>query len=123
MANIAQFLHCSLLVSDLDKARGFYEGVLGLVPSQLRPKMRFDGVWYEIGAQQIHLLVLPDPYRDAILPEHGGNDRHIALGVKDIGTLQKSLEYANVSYTLSQSGRSALFCRDPDGNALEFVEI
>jgi len=29
---------------------------------------------------------------------------------------------AGVAFTLSQSGRSALFCRDPDGNALEFVQ-
>lgn len=27
-----------------------------------------------------------------------------------------------VAYTRSRSGRCALFCRDPDQNALEFVE-
>ncbi|TCV90145.1 VOC family protein [Sulfurirhabdus autotrophica] len=123
MSNIAKFLHSSLLVSDLNKAKGFYEDVLGLVPSQLRPEMRFDGVWYEIGAQQIHLLVLPNPDKDAVRPEHGGNDRHIALGVMDIAVLQKMLEEASIPFTLSKSGRSALFCRDPDGNALEFVEV
>ncbi|MGR9099900.1 MAG: VOC family protein, partial [Gammaproteobacteria bacterium] len=26
-------------------------------------------------------------------------------------------------YTLSKSGRQALFCRDPDGNALEILEL
>jgi glyoxylase I family protein len=31
------------------------------------------------------------------------------------------LNQAGVTYTLSQSGRRALFCRDPDGNALEFI--
>jgi hypothetical protein len=30
---------------------------------------------------------------------------------------------AGVSYTASKSGRAALFCRDPDANTLEFVEV
>jgi glyoxylase I family protein len=37
--------------------------------------------------------------------------------------LMKRLDAAGVTYTLSQSGRRALFCRDPDDNALEFVEL
>ncbi|MDP1620434.1 MAG: glyoxalase, partial [bacterium] len=40
----------------------------------------------------------------------------------DIAQLKARLDNAGVAYTTSQSGRSALFCRDPDGNALEFVE-
>ncbi|MEE8429299.1 MAG: glyoxalase, partial [Gammaproteobacteria bacterium] len=30
------------------------------------------------------------------------------------------LESAGIPYNQSRSGRQALFCRDPDGNALEF---
>jgi glyoxylase I family protein len=37
--------------------------------------------------------------------------------------LKARLEAAGVSYTLSRSGRRALFVRDPDGNALELMEI
>ena len=122
MLKITEFLHASLLVSDLGQARAFYEGVLGLVPSAARPSMSFDGVWYEIGAQQIHLLALPDPRRDAAHPQHGGRDRHIALAVADIDDARQALEQANIAYTLSRSGRPALFCRDPDGNALELVQ-
>ncbi len=33
-----------------------------------------------------------------------------------------SLEAAEIPFTLSSSGRRALFCRDFDGNAFEFVE-
>ena len=122
MLKIAEFLHASLLVSDLGRARAFYEGVLGLIPSSARPTMSFDGVWYEIGAQQIHLLVLPDPCRDVAHPEHGGRDRHIALSVADINDAGTALERAGVRYTPSSSGRAALFCRDPDGNVLELVQ-
>ena len=41
MMKITGFMHASLLVSDLGKAREFYEGVLGLLPSPNRPSMEF----------------------------------------------------------------------------------
>ena len=119
---ITEFLHASILVENLAAARAFYEGVLGLTPSEQRPEMKFDGIWYEIGAQQIHLLVLPNPDPVTNRPDHGGRDRHIALSVDDLAELQLALDQAEVPYSLSKSGRAALFCRDPDGNALEFVQ-
>lgn len=118
---ITDFLHASVLVSNLAEARAFYEGILGLTPSAQRPEMSFDGVWYEIGAQQIHLLVLPNPDPVTGRPEHGGRDRHIALGVDDLEQLKRTLERAGIPCTMSRSGRPALFCRDPDGNTLELV--
>lgn len=115
--------HASLLTSDLARSRAFYEGVLGLLPAADRPQMSFDGVWYDIAAgQQIHLLALPDPEAGLSRPAHGGRDRHIALAVKELAALKVRLDAAGVAYTVSQSGRQALFCRDPDGNALEFID-
>ncbi len=122
MPEISGFLHASLLVSDLARARAFYENVLGLIPSSARPEMSFDGVWYEIGAQQVHLLELPNPDPVAGRPAHGGRDRHIALAVNHLTGLKQVLDQAGVAYTLSSSGRPALFCRDPDGNAIELIQ-
>ena len=122
MPEISGFLHASLLVSDLARARTFYENVLGLIPSSARPEMSFDGVWYEIGAQQIHLMALPNPDPVAGRPAHGGRDRHIALAVNDLAGLKLALDQAGIAYTLSSSGRPALFCRDPDGNAIELIQ-
>ena len=34
-----------------------------------------------------------------------------------------ALDSAGVDYSMSRSGRRALFCRDPDGNGLEFIEV
>ncbi len=119
---IHSLLHCSLITEDLTRARAFYEGILGLTPSPRRPAMNFDGVWYELGAQQIHLLCLPNPDRDVVRPRHGGRDRHVAMGVSSIDELAMKLEAAGIPFTRSQSGRAALFSRDPDNNALEFIE-
>ena len=116
--------HASLLTSDLIRSRAFYEGVLGLQPDPNRPRMSYDGVWYDIAAgQQLHLLVLPDPEAGLQRPAHGGRDRHVALAVSDLQGLRARLEAADIPYTVSQSGRQALFCRDPDQNALEFIEV
>ncbi|MGX2040458.1 VOC family protein [Methylocaldum sp. MU1018] len=116
------FNHASLLVSDLDASRRFYEGILGLTPSDKRPRLPFDGVWYEIGEQQIHLLQVPNPDAGAKRPEHGGLDRHVALNVADLAAIRRDLDQAGVHYTLSRSGRPALFCRDPDNNTFELIE-
>ncbi|HXU94386.1 MAG TPA: VOC family protein [Gallionella sp.] len=114
--------HATFLTSDLANSRAFYEGVLGLRPDPQRPQLGFDGVWYDIASnQQIHLMRLPDPEAGLQRPAHGGRDRHVALAIDDLDALRTRLDEAGVSYTLSRSGRSALFCRDPDGNALEFI--
>jgi catechol 2,3-dioxygenase-like lactoylglutathione lyase family enzyme len=121
---VVGLLHATVLVSDLARARAFYEGLLGLRPDPARPEMGFPGVWYEVGAQQqIHLMVLPNPEQGLQRPEHGGRDRHIALGVQDLAALESGLQAAGIAYTRSRSGRAALFCRDPDDNALEFIEV
>jgi catechol 2,3-dioxygenase-like lactoylglutathione lyase family enzyme len=122
--DIAALLHAGLLVSDLVRAKAFYESVLGLQPYPNRPALPYPGEWYELGGgQQLHLMQLPNPDAGSVRPEHGGRDRHIALGVKDMAALRSRLDAAGVKYTASKSGRAALFCRDPDANTLEFVGV
>jgi catechol 2,3-dioxygenase-like lactoylglutathione lyase family enzyme len=124
MSDVTALLHAGLLVADLARARVFYESVLGLSLVPNRPDLPYPGAWYELGGgQQLHLMNLPNPDRASARPQHGGRDRHIALGVKAMTALKSRLDAAGVKYTVSQSGRAALFCRDPDMNTLEFVEI
>lgn len=67
-------------------------------------------------------MQLPDPEIGLLRPQHGGRDRHVALEVDNLAELVVRLDTAGISYTRSKSGRTALLCRDPDGNALEFIE-
>jgi glyoxylase I family protein len=123
MSDVAALLHAGLLVSDLARARSFYESVLGL-QRYPRPALPYPGEWYDLGGgQQLHLMQLPNPDAGTLRPEHGGRDRHIALGVTNMAALKSRLDAAGVTYTASKSGRAALFCRDPDLNTLEFVEV
>jgi len=119
MMNIA---HIGLIVSDLQRAALFYEQILGLSRIQ-RPDLAFDGIWFGLeGGQQIHLMVLNNPYAGCEKPEHGGRDNHVALHTHDFDVIRKRLDVADILYTASKSGRAALFCRDPDGNTIELIK-
>lgn len=118
---ITGILHASLLVADTERSRAFYGAVLGLT-EDVRPDLPFPGVWYRVGGQQLHLLELPNPDPVTGRPEHGGRDRHVALGARSVEALEARLDAAGVPYTRSRSGRPAIFFRDPDGNALEIQE-
>ncbi|WAR43990.1 VOC family protein [Methylomonas rapida] len=113
--------HASLIVSDTEQSLLFYRDVLGMQPTE-RPNLPFPGAWLQIGEQQIHLLELDNPDPTIGRPAHGGRDRHVALHCSSVDALREELEKAGMSYTTSVSGRKALFCRDRDGNALEFIE-
>lgn len=124
MSEITALLHAGLLVSDLARSRHFYESVIGLERVANRPELHFPGEWYDLGdGQQLHLMALPNPDAGSTRPEHGGRDRHIAFAVRNLHVLKTRLDAAGVSCSVSKSGRAALFCRDPDNNTLEFVEV
>lgn len=114
--------HVSLIVADTERALAFYRGRLGLELDLNRPDLGFPGAWLWVGPHQIHLLELPNPDPSEGRPAHGGRDRHLAVTVSDLDAVITSLEAAAITYSLSRSGRRALFVRDPDGNALELIE-
>ena len=116
------FHHGSLVVADTATALAFYQGVLGMIVDTSRPELGYPGAWLNVGKQQIHLLEVPNPDPLEGRPDHGGLDRHLAFYLEDLNPLTTALDKAGVDYTLSRSGRRALFCRDPDQNALEFLE-
>ncbi len=121
MVQIERIAHASLIVADTERALAFYHGLLGLELDHERPDLGYPGAWLAVDTQQIHLLELPNPDPVQGRPSHGGRDRHVAFYIKDLEALRRRLEGAGIGYTLSRSGRQALFCRDPDGNALEFI--
>ena len=123
MIKINRMMHTGLIITNLEKSRAFYEGLLGFTPNPNRPDFGFEGVWYDIGENQVHLMVVPNPYENIQRPEHGGRDVHIAFSVDDVEPIRTALEAAGVPYTMSKSGRAAVFCRDPDGNAFEFSAV
>lgn len=114
-----RLLHIGLIVADLERSADFYEEILGLT-RDTRPELGFDGIFYGLeDGQQIHLMRLNDPYQGIERPVHGGRDNHVALAVDDLEAIRARLDAAAIPYTKSRSGRAAIFCRDPDGHAVE----
>jgi glyoxylase I family protein len=69
------------------------------------------GAFVRGGAQQIHLMELPNPDPTTGRPQHGGRDRHVAFTIASIDPLMQRLQDKGVSG--SQPPRCALSCRMP----------
>lgn len=121
MFSITDMHHVSVIVANTERALGFYRDILGLMICENRPDLGYPGAWLQVGQYQIHLLELPNPDPVEGRPSHGGRDRHLALQVQDYDVLKQHLDNYGIAFTESRSGRRALFCRDPDGNALELI--
>ncbi|KAL6897859.1 hypothetical protein ACP4OV_006818 [Aristida adscensionis] len=117
--------HVGILCENLERSMAFYKDLLGLKVNPARPtdKLPYRGAWLWVGSEMIHLMELPNPDPLTGRPEHGGRDRHTCIAIKDILKLKEIFDKAGISYTLSKSGRPAIFARDPDGNALEFTQV
>jgi len=123
MTEFLKIHHASVVVADSRRALAFYLDILGMQLDASRPDLGFPGAWLRVGDQQIHLLEVQNPDAAAGRPAHAGRDRHTALQVRGLDELEQRLETAGIPSTRSRSGRKAIFCRDPDGNGLEFVEV
>jgi len=121
--NFLSLQHVSFIVKDTEKSLAFYCDLLGMKTDNSRPDLGYPGAWLNVTEQQqIHLLELPNPDPIDNRPAHGGRDRHAAFIVGNLQLILDKLKQAKIAHTLSKSGRKALFCRDPDSNALEFIE-
>ncbi|KIL49325.1 VOC family protein [Jeotgalibacillus soli] len=113
--------HVGLTVTNLEEAKRFYSEVLCLKELK-RPPFDFEGAWYEIGKQQLHLLVLPTS--QTIRSNKGLNSRegHFALRVESYEETLNWLKGHHVEVLEkpnSVSGFAQIFCADPDGNLIE----
>ena len=123
MSRVLSLNHVSILVADTGRALTFYRDILGLAVDDSRPEMDFGGAWLRVGAQQLHLIELAGQYPAEGSAGHGGRDRHFALWVTGLEAFAARLEAGGIETSWSRSGRRALFCRDPDGNAVELIEV
>ena len=119
------FHHVTLNVTDLPRARAFYEGVLGFEVDQDLPgyKLRV-----RVGESRARLVLCPPPGdvdTDRFSEYRIGLD-HISFGASraDIQRIAGALAAAGLRADLSHDplGTAVLCFRDPDNIALEFFE-
>ncbi len=113
--------HVSIAVTNIEKAKHFYGDVLGLQEIK-RPDFDFEGAWYGVGNQQIHLIVFPTAQTLRGTTELSSREGHFALRVADFEETLRHLTSKGIE-TLekrkSKSGFAQIFCADPDGNLIE----
>lgn len=123
MAKVIGLDHVSIIVKDAEKSLAFYQSLLN-VKLLKRPELGFPGYWVDLLAgQSLHIMQLENPNAETARPEHGGRDFHFALRVDSIEEFKNKLKQMQVIYTMSNSGRKALFIKDLDNNALELFEM
>jgi catechol 2,3-dioxygenase-like lactoylglutathione lyase family enzyme len=109
------FSHTALRITDVERAKQFYEKVLNLKPIP-RPNFRFGGAWYGIGENQIH-LISADKRENAINPL----GPHVALEVEDFEETKRTLTALGIEFLEAPSNMAGrqLWILDPDGNTVE----
>jgi catechol 2,3-dioxygenase-like lactoylglutathione lyase family enzyme len=120
-ASLASFIaidHVQLAMppGEEQKARGFYEGLLGMRELQKPPELaKRGGCWFESGGVQLHLGVEND-FRPA-------KKAHPALRCRDYRALLQRLRQAGIDLTEPGDipGVSRCHVHDPFGNRLELI--
>jgi glyoxylase I family protein len=108
--------HASVLVTDLDRSRRFYGGLLGLREIPKPRTFTFSVLWFDLGGEQLHLLLAPEA--DTVSP------RHFALRVADIDAARSHFRSHGVAIreTVVIPGADRFFVTDPDGNRIEIIQ-
>jgi catechol 2,3-dioxygenase-like lactoylglutathione lyase family enzyme len=113
--------HVGLTVTDLERSKHFYSQILCLKEIK-RPNFNFEGAWYEIGQQQLHLLVCPHSQTIRSNKNLNSREGHVALRVENYDETLNWLKKNNIEVLEkpnSVSGFAQIFCADPDGNLIE----
>ncbi|MDN3521300.1 VOC family protein [Halomonas ramblicola] len=131
MPRLDGVLETALYVADMERARVFFEGVMGLEP--FTADYRFTA--YDAGAGSVLLLfqqgetletvTLPDNM--GTIPPHDGNGRlHLAFAIAadELAPWERQLADHGIAIegrTHWPRGGESLYFRDPDGHLLELA--
>lgn len=113
--------HSSFPVRDLERARRFYEGVLGLARIP-RPDLGVPGVWYGVAGGEVHLIEVPAG-ADVGQPPGYTNPagRHTAFAVADYEKALARLRAAGLEVLETSAEQGQMWVRDPDGHVIELI--
>jgi len=122
MIHISSLTHIAVCVTELQRSKRFYGGVLGLkeIP---RPAFPFDGAWYELAdRRQFHLIVHDRPLTLRGTTAIDLRDGHLALGVDDFEGAVSHLTAAGIECVVRPDNVTPwkqVYFTDPDGNVIE----
>jgi catechol 2,3-dioxygenase-like lactoylglutathione lyase family enzyme len=122
-------LETALYVDDMDRARAFWEGVMGLSPMVVDARLTA----YPIGGRDVLLLFLRGSTTETVhmpggtIPPHDGRGPlHLALSIaaSDLPAWEARLATHGIAIegrTDWPKGGHSVYVRDPDGHLLELA--
>jgi len=116
--------HIALIVTDLDKARGFYTKILNLEEIE-RPRFYIQGLWYSIGDFELHLMLSEGASLPHVHPLNETVQPHFAMAMTETEfvSMVKRIQSAKVEVIgdveVNPAGVKQFFFYDPDRNMLE----
>ena len=124
--------HCGLIVADLEASRRFYGDALGLEEVPRPDNFRFAGAWFQVGDDQLHLLVEAETTARAGGADPGpsakmGLANHVAIEIDDLAEARARLDEHGVAPIGGPmprgDGYDQIFLRDPDGYVIELFQF
>jgi len=119
--------HVTLLVADQKRSRRFADDLFGLHGGG-RTGLSFPGSWFQVGNQQIHLILAHEGSAPAGFPAppeyvRPGRTFHYAFEVADASIVPDILKAHGVEMKGEPRHRPdgclQVFCLDPDGHVVE----
>ena len=123
--------HAALLISDPERSRAFYVGVLGLQEVPRPETFHFPGLWLQIGDQQLHLIgeATSGRAREVYSADElsGGFTSHFAIQVDDLEAAVAALETNGGELVGGPRPRGdgvmQAYIADPDGHIVELMQL
>jgi catechol 2,3-dioxygenase-like lactoylglutathione lyase family enzyme len=113
--------HVSFAVHELERSRRFYEGILEFEPIP-RPELGVAGIWYRVGACEVHLIVTPPGAEVGAPPSRiTPIANHSAFAIEDYAAALAHFRARGVEVLETSVERGQMWVRDPDGNVLELI--
>lgn len=108
--------HVTVNVTDVERAKVFYDRVFGLTETPRPASFTFPGAWYQLGPGPVLLHLVRQETAD---PRTG---RHFAVWTADVREASRAVEAAGGSVRWDRAkipGVDRFFTEDPDGNLIE----
>lgn len=125
------FEHVGMTVSDMDRAVGFYCGLLGLRLVLRKSSAGGEMAFFDAGGGMLEVSapvpVVTERFRD--VPRNEAGLRHVTFAFDDVDGMIETLEAAGIE--IVERPRNAInremirrvaFVRDPDGILVELIE-
>ncbi len=131
-AGITGLAHIGIFTQDVDKAKAFYQDVLGFALTNEEALVGDKGTtrlaFLEAGSCIVELIQPADPSSVADRP--AGRVDHVAMAVKGIDEVAERLKTKGIAFDTEEpsslkilGGAKNIFFQGPDGERLELFEV